>query len=102
MGSATYIARDSNNAFEAIEREITASKSLRRFLTDYGAVFAILAFYAPFEWSSWQSSGVVPLMIVLLSLFSVAEVRAQQRQKLLLDALKDLQRLAVREATPNA
>src|SRR2546423_1368447 len=101
MSSAEYISRDSNHALEAIEREITASKSFRRFAADYGAVVILLVCYLPF-WRSTQLSGLLPLMVVLLSLHAVAEVRAQQRQKLLLDALRDLQRLVVNEATPDA
>ena len=100
MSSATYISRDTNLAFDAIEREIIASKSLRRFLTDYGVAFALLLCYAPFWWSS-QSSAVLPLLVVVLSFHAAAEVRAQQRQKLLLEALRELQRLVVREATSN-
>ena len=101
MSTATYAARDISNALEAVEREIRAGKSLRRFLTDYGFVVVLLVLYLPF-WSSAHTSELLPILVVLLSLHAVAETRAQQRQKLLLDALRQLQQTIYREATPNA
>jgi hypothetical protein len=100
MSSATYAARDVNNALEILEREIRAGRSLRRFLTDYGVVVVLLVLYLPF-WSSPQTSGLLPVLIVLFSLHAVAEARSQQRQKLVLDALRQMQQAIYREAMPN-
>jgi hypothetical protein len=101
MSSATYAARDINKAFEAVEREIRDARSLRRFFTDYGIVILLLVFYLPL-WTSAHTSEVLPALVVLLSLHTVAETRAQQRQKLLLDALREMQQAIYRAAEPDA
>ena len=101
MSSATYAARDINNALEALDRDIRAGKSLRRFITDYGFIVVLLVCYLPF-WSSAHVSELLPILVVLLSLHAMAETRAQQRQKLLSDALRQMQQAIYREATPNA
>ena len=100
MSSATYAARDVNKALETIERDIKDSKSLRRFVTDYGFVLALTAFYVyatTFRPAS-STSEFLPLLVVLFSLHAVSEFRAQQRQKLLLDALRQMQQAIYREA----
>jgi hypothetical protein len=101
MSSATYAARDINNALETIERDIRAANSLRRFITDYGAVLAITAcyLYATAFRPSSSASEFLPMLVVLFSLHAVSEIRAQQRQKLLLSALRQMQQAIYREAT---
>ena len=104
MSSATYATRDISNALEVIERDIKAAKPLRRFISDYGAVVALIACYA-YASSLRPSAGAsdfLPLVVVLLSLHVVSEMRAQQQQKLLLHALREMQRVIEREATPDA